>query len=241
MMPTRISSSDSGSGCHGACGRSPSGASCSVKPPSPPPPDDAAALRRRRSRLLGAAARRSRSPAGAAPDSAVAPTASLGGAGGRDAPRRLRERARRGLLRFATALARSGIHGSWPSIVAPMLGAMSTFPPAAERDGAGIPGSSLPGPYAVGEYARKLRDKLRSFQRVQLVGELVNLRPARARVYFELRDGDGAMPCAAWRADWEAMLARAGGAPEEGMQVVLAGGCDFYPGSASASPGFSFA
>jgi exodeoxyribonuclease VII large subunit len=37
------------------------------------------------------------------------------------------------------------------------------------------------------------------------------------------------------------MAARAGGAPTEGMQVVVAGGCDYYPGSATSSPGFSFA
>jgi exodeoxyribonuclease VII large subunit len=106
---------------------------------------------------------------------------------------------------------------------------------------AGIPHSTAAGPYAVGEYAAALRGKLRSFARVQLVGELVNLRAARARVYFELRDAAGALPCAAWRDDWEAMVERAGGAPAEGMQVVVAGGCDYYPGSASASPGFSFA
>jgi exodeoxyribonuclease VII large subunit len=93
----------------------------------------------------------------------------------------------------------------------------------------------------VGEYAVALRSKLRSLTRVQLVGELVNLRPNRARVYFELRDAGGAIPCAAWRADWERMVARAGGAPEEGMQIVVAGGCDYYPGSATSSPGFSFA
>jgi exodeoxyribonuclease VII large subunit len=71
------------------------------------------------------------------------------------------------------------------------------------------------------------------------MGELVNLRPSRARVYFELRDATGAIPCAAWRADWDAIIARAG-APTEGMQVVVAGGCDYYPGSATSSPGFSF-
>ena len=76
---------------------------------------------------------------------------------------------------------------------------------------------------------------------MQLVGELVNLRPSRARVYFELRDGDGAIPCAVWLTDWEVICgALAGGAPIDGMQVVVAGGCDFYPGSASASPGFWF-
>jgi len=93
----------------------------------------------------------------------------------------------------------------------------------------------------VGEYAAALRAKLRSFVRVQLAGELVNLRPSRARVYFELRDARGAIPCAVWLKDWEAIVARAGEPPAEGAQVIVAGGCDFYPGSASASPGFSFA
>jgi exodeoxyribonuclease VII large subunit len=104
----------------------------------------------------------------------------------------------------------------------------------------GIPDSALPGPYAVGEYAAALRVKLRSFAHVQLIGELVNLRPSRARVYFELRDAAGAISCAAWREDWDAMVARTG-APSDGMQVVVAGGCDYYPGSATSSPGFSFA
>jgi exodeoxyribonuclease VII large subunit len=91
----------------------------------------------------------------------------------------------------------------------------------------------------VGEYAAALRAKLRSFAHVQLMGELVNLRVTRARVYFELRDAAGAIPCAAWRADWDTIVARAG-APSEGMQVVVAGGCDYYAGSATSSPGFSF-
>jgi exodeoxyribonuclease VII large subunit len=121
-----------------------------------------------------------------------------------------------------------------------MLGGMSTLPTPAAPVGAGIPGSGLPGPYPVGEYAAALRRRLRDFARVQLMGELVNLRPARARVYFELRDAGGAIPCAAWRGEWDAMVARAGGPPAEGMQVVVAGGCDYYPGSATSSPGFSF-
>jgi exodeoxyribonuclease VII large subunit len=103
-----------------------------------------------------------------------------------------------------------------------------------------IPESTLAGPFPVGEYSSALRSKLRSFARVQIVGELVNLRPSRTRVYFELRDASGALPCAAWRADWERMLARCGETPLEGMQVVIAGGCDYYPGSATSSPGFSF-
>jgi exodeoxyribonuclease VII large subunit len=113
-------------------------------------------------------------------------------------------------------------------------------PPASATAG-GLADSQLAGPFPVGDYASALRAKLRSFTRVQLVGELVNLRPSRARVYFELRDAGGALPCAVWRHDWERLIAGTGGAPAEGMQVVVAGGCDFYPGSATSSPGFSFA
>jgi len=122
-----------------------------------------------------------------------------------------------------------------------MLDRVSTHRSPAETARAGIPDSALAGPFGVGEYAAALRAKLRSLARVQLVGELVNLRTSRARVYFELRDSSGAIPCSGWRRDWEAMSARAGGAPAEGMQVVVAGGCDYYPGNATASPGFSFA
>jgi exodeoxyribonuclease VII large subunit len=104
---------------------------------------------------------------------------------------------------------------------------------------AGIPGSELPGPYAVGEYAQALRDRLRAFARVQIVGELVNLRVARARVYFELRDAGGALPCSAWRNEWERALVH-NGPLSDGMQIVVAGGCDYYAGSATSSPGFSF-
>ncbi|HWJ49686.1 MAG TPA: exodeoxyribonuclease VII large subunit, partial [Solirubrobacteraceae bacterium] len=118
---------------------------------------------------------------------------------------------------------------------------MSTLSSPAPAEGAGIPDSALAGPYPVGEYAAALRSKLRSFTHVQLMGELVNLRPSRARVYFELRDASGAIPCSAWRQDWEAMIARGGGAPAEGMQVVVAGGCDYYTGSSTSSPSFSFA
>ncbi len=121
-----------------------------------------------------------------------------------------------------------------------MLGWMSASASPAPPAGPGIPDSALAGPFPVGEYAAALRSRLRSFTRVQLVGELVNLRPSRARVYFELRDAAGAIPCAAWLRDWEIMVARAGGPPAEGMQVVVAGGCDYYPGSATSSPGFSF-
>ena len=122
---------------------------------------------------------------------------------------------------------------------APAATLLATAQAPTTAPAAGIAGNELAGPFAVGEYAAALRGKLRSFARVQLVGELVNLRPSRARVYFELRDATGAIPCAAWRADWEAMSKRAG-TVREGVQVVVAGGCDYYAGSASASPSFSF-
>lgn len=101
-------------------------------------------------------------------------------------------------------------------------------------------GSELPGPYPVGEYAAALREKLRGFARVQLVGEIANLRaPTRARAYFELRDGDGAIACAMWRNDWD-RLGPLTQSLADGAAVIVAGGCDYYAGSASASPSFSF-
>ncbi|MGI8802819.1 MAG: exodeoxyribonuclease VII large subunit, partial [Solirubrobacteraceae bacterium] len=104
----------------------------------------------------------------------------------------------------------------------------------------GIPGSRLPGPFPVGRYVAGLREQLRGFARIQLVGEIVNLRPpTAARVYFELRDADGAIACAMWRNDWE-RLAAVTGELADGVRVVLAGGCDYYAGSATSSPSFSF-
>jgi exodeoxyribonuclease VII large subunit len=96
-----------------------------------------------------------------------------------------------------------------------------------------------PGPYAVGRYARDLQAKLRTFTNVCLMGEVVNVRAGGARstnVYFELRDAEGAVPCAMWKNEFE----RSGVELRDGMQVVAAGGCDYYPGGAKASPSFSF-
>jgi len=101
----------------------------------------------------------------------------------------------------------------------------------------GIPESRFPGPYPVGAYAEQLRRRLREFARVQLTGELWGLKPGRARVYFELRDAQGALPCSMWRDDFD----RLGIALRDGMQVVVGGGCDYYPGSSSSSPSFTFA
>lgn len=100
----------------------------------------------------------------------------------------------------------------------------------------GIPGSALSGPFPVGVYAAKLQRRLREFTRVQVYGEVCGFKAGGAKVYFELRDGAGALPCSMWRTDFEAL----GLALTEGAQVVAAGGCDFYPGSRTSSPGFSF-
>ncbi len=100
-----------------------------------------------------------------------------------------------------------------------------------------LPPSELPGPFPVGSYAAQLKQRLRQFTRVQLVGEAWGVRTSRTRVYFELRDTQGAMPCSMWTTDFE----RAGLSLSDGMRVVIGGGCDLYPGSATSSPSFSFA
>ncbi|HXO07463.1 MAG TPA: exodeoxyribonuclease VII large subunit, partial [Solirubrobacteraceae bacterium] len=98
------------------------------------------------------------------------------------------------------------------------------------------PRSSLPGPYPVGSYAAQLKRRLQEFAHIQLVGEVWGFRAARARVYFELRDAHGALPCSMWRTDFDQL-----GVPlADGLRVVAGGGCDYYPGSATSSPSFSF-
>lgn len=103
----------------------------------------------------------------------------------------------------------------------------------------GVAGSGLPGPFPVGSYAGMLRAELRKRARVQLFGEVFNLSTSRARVYFELRDGEGAVPCAMWREAFD-RLGLAPGTLTDGAQVVVAGGPDYYPGSRTSSPSFSF-
>src|SRR3954469_10526645 len=104
---------------------------------------------------------------------------------------------------------------------------------------AGIPGVALSGPWPVGAYAAKLRDELRKSERVQLFGEVWGFKSSRARAYFELRDAEGAVPCAMWLQDFEA-LGLAPGSLVDGARVVVAGGPNYYPGSRNASPSFSF-
>jgi exodeoxyribonuclease VII large subunit len=103
---------------------------------------------------------------------------------------------------------------------------------------AGIPGSDLTGPWPVGHYAAALRERLRGFTRVQVFGEVFGFKAGRAKVWFELRDGSGALPCSMWRKEFDALGL---GPLADGVQVVAAGGCDFYVGSRTASPSFSFA
>lgn len=98
---------------------------------------------------------------------------------------------------------------------------------------------NLPGPFAVGRYARKLQEEMRRRARVLLVGEVTGIGRSKVQAYFELRDGEGAVPCAIWLDDLE----KAGlpeGALRDGAEVVIAGGPDYYPGGGQASPSFSF-
>lgn len=115
---------------------------------------------------------------------------------------------------------------------------MSTQPGAAPRP-EGIAGSSFAGPFPVGAYAEKLRDELRKRARVQLFGEVWNFRASKAKVYFELRDGHGALPCSMWRETFERQGLQLASFTD-GCAVVVAGGPDYYPGSRTSSPSFSF-
>jgi exodeoxyribonuclease VII large subunit len=100
-----------------------------------------------------------------------------------------------------------------------------------------VPESRFPGPYPVGSYAAQLKQRLQEFARVQLEGEVWGFRPSRVRVYFELRDARGALPCSMWREEFDRLSLTLA----DGMRVVVGGGCDYYPGSSASSPAFSFA
>jgi exodeoxyribonuclease VII large subunit len=97
----------------------------------------------------------------------------------------------------------------------------------------------LPGPYAVGGYARMLQRELRRRARVLLVGEVSGLGRSRTQAFFDLRDEYGAVPCALWLDDLE-RLGLPEGALRDGAEVVVGGGPDYYPGSAQSSPSFRF-
>ncbi|HVT00490.1 MAG TPA: exodeoxyribonuclease VII large subunit, partial [Solirubrobacterales bacterium] len=101
------------------------------------------------------------------------------------------------------------------------------------------PGPDLPGPFAVGRYANAFKDRMRELARVLVIGEVTGVRRSKAQAYFELRDGDGAIPCAIWLNDLE-RLGLPEGALRDGAEVVIAGGPDYYPGGGAASPSFCF-
>jgi exodeoxyribonuclease VII large subunit len=80
---------------------------------------------------------------------------------------------------------------------------------------------------------------MRERARVQLVGEVTGIGRSRVQVYFELRDAEGAVPCAIWLTDLE----KAGlpdNALRDGAELVIGGGPDYYPGGGQASPSFAF-
>jgi exodeoxyribonuclease VII large subunit len=97
----------------------------------------------------------------------------------------------------------------------------------------------LPGPFAVGRYARMLQEELRKRARVLLIGEVAGLGRSRVQAYFELRDGEGAVPVCIWLSDLERLRLQEG-ALRDGAEVVIAGGPDYYPGGEHSSPSFTF-
>ncbi len=116
------------------------------------------------------------------------------------------------------------------------LDAASVTPPPSPPEPAD---DGLKGPFAVGAYAHGLRDWLRKRDRLKLIGEVTGLRFSRKSVYFDLRDARGAVNCSVWLSDWE-RLGLPEGAVRDGVEVIVTGGPDYYPGSATASPSFSF-
>jgi len=97
----------------------------------------------------------------------------------------------------------------------------------------------LPGPFPVGRYARKLEEEMRRRARVSLIGEVTGLSRGRAQAHFELRDGEGAVPCAIWLNELEKLELPEGGL-RDGSEVVIGGGPDYYRGSGQSSPSFCF-
>jgi exodeoxyribonuclease VII large subunit len=101
------------------------------------------------------------------------------------------------------------------------------------------PAPNLPGPFGVGVYARKLQGWMRERARVQLIGEVTGVGRSKVQAYFELRDSEGAVPCAIWLNDLE-KAGLDGASLRDGAEVVISGGLDYYPGGGQASPNFCF-
>ena len=125
------------------------------------------------------------------------------------------------------------------------LEALRVASPGVEREAiigarrSGPIGADLPGPFAVGRYAEKLQEEMRRRARVLLIGEVTGVGRSRVQAYFELRDPAGALPCAIWLNDLERAALPEGGL-RDGVEVVIAGGPDYYPGGGAASPKFCF-
>jgi exodeoxyribonuclease VII large subunit len=111
--------------------------------------------------------------------------------------------------------------------------------PLEEHGVAPVGEAELPGPFAVGRYARKLQEEMRRRARVQLVGEVTGVGRSKVQAYFELRDAEGAVPCAIWLNDLEKAGLPEGGL-RDGAEIVIQGGPDYYPGGGQASPSFAF-
>jgi exodeoxyribonuclease VII large subunit len=97
----------------------------------------------------------------------------------------------------------------------------------------------LPGPFPVGRYARKLEEEMKKRARVQLMGEVTGVGRSKKQAFFELRDREGAVPCTMWLDDFERSKVPEG-ALRDGVELVIAGGPDYYRGGSQASPSFSF-
>ena len=95
-------------------------------------------------------------------------------------------------------------------------------------------GPKYPGPFEVGAYARKIQAEMRKRAKVQLIGEVTGVGRSKVQAYFELRDSDGAVPCAIWLNDLE--KCGLGDQLRDGVEVVASGGLDYYPGGGQASP-----
>jgi exodeoxyribonuclease VII large subunit len=80
---------------------------------------------------------------------------------------------------------------------------------------------------------------MRKRARVQLIGEVTGVGRSKVQAYFELRDAEGAVPCAIWLNDLE-KAGLEGAKLRDGVEVVIAGGPDYYPGGGQASPSFCF-
>src|ERR1700751_322280 len=101
-----------------------------------------------------------------------------------------------------------------PAVLGCSLGDGMSELAAVSRDG--LADSRFPGPFPVGSSAAQLKRGLQDFARVQLEGEVWGLRVGRVRVYFELRDAHGALPCSMWRDDFD----RLGLTLSDGMRIV---------------------